>query len=355
VNESLLVRVAEPLEDDDARPKIRPFRAATSLLFTSKGASAPFGFSGGCPMTKPKTKTNQAKREPGPAVVLFGQGDGDKPRAAYFSAAHAALAIKAADAMKLSVLKVESPELKALVGKLPAGRIHANGRGLVPFVRSDLYAKLAELAQPNKTEPATPAPSAGTANTSPEKPPDQAGSAAAVRALPTGTPRLPHDWDHIEVGDLVVAQEADPEDGWWEAIVAQKNGDMLSLRWRQTPRQKAIVRHRLNLARLCPAMGADTAAHSTAQASVAAQRHAEQSLPTVETADVADRYPATWDEIRADQVVVAKEDGPFQGWWEAIVTEANGDTLTLRWRNRPQLLPIVRHRLHVALMLPKAA
>jgi hypothetical protein len=307
-------------------------------------------------MIKAKTKTKQQpRREAGPAVVLFGLGVGDKPRAGYFPAAHATLAIKAAEAMKLSVLKVESPELKALAGKLPAGRIHANGTGLVPFVRNELYTKLAGLAQSNRTEPgpATPqpsAPSADAANASTEK----AGSGSPAKALLAGAPRLPHDWDHIEIGDLVVAQDTDPEDGWWEAIVAQKNGDMLSLRLRQFPRQKSILRHRLNLARLCPAMGADTAAHCTAQASVAAQRDAEQSLPPVEPGDGGDRYPATWHDVRVDHIVVAKEDGPFQGWWEAIVTEINDDTLTLRWRNRPQLLPIVRHRLHVALMLPKA-
>jgi hypothetical protein len=66
-------------------------------------------------------------------------------------------------------------------------------------------------------------------------------------------------------------------------------------------------------------------------------------------------YPATWDDIRADHVVVAKEEGPFQSWWEAIVTQASGDTLTLRWRNQPQLPPLSRHRLHVALMLPKTS
>ena len=301
-------------------------------------------------MSKSKTKTKQPRRDSGSAVVLFGLGEGDKPRAGYFSAAQAALATKAADALKLSVLKVESPELKTLADKLPAGRIHATGRGLVPFVHNELYTKLAQLAQPKNTEPDPASPgsqAARAANSSPGK--------SAHPALPAGTPRLPHDWDHIEVGDLVIAQSADPEDGWWEALVAANNGDMLTLRWRDLPRQKAIVRHRLNLARLCPAMGADTAAHCTAQASAAAQRNAEQTLPAVETGDGSERYPATWHDIRANQIVVAKEDGPFQGWWEAIVTETDGDALTLRWRNRPQLPPIIRHRLHVALMLPKTA
>jgi hypothetical protein len=171
--------------------------------------------------------------------------------------------------------------------------------------------------------------------------------------LPAGALRLPHDWEHIEVGDLVVAQSPDAEDGWSEAVVTGKTGEMLTLRWRESPRQKAITRHRLNLARLCPAGGADTAAHGSAS-SLAAASKADQPPPAAPSSDGPDRYPATWEDIRADHVVVAKEEGPFQSWWEAIVTEASGDALTLRWRNRPQLPPIARHRLHVALMLPKA-
>src|SRR5262249_18789257 len=116
---------------------------------------------------------------------------------------------------------------------------------------------------------------------------------------------------------------------------------------------KPVVRHRLNLARLCPAMGGDTAAHCTSVAATKAD--AQQNAPPAQEGNGTDRYPATWVEIRADQLVVAKEDGPFQGWWEAIAPEAKGDTLRLGWRNRPQLPPIIRHRLHVALMLPKAA
>ncbi|HEV3022927.1 MAG TPA: hypothetical protein VGX76_10680 [Pirellulales bacterium] len=291
-----------------------------------------------------KTKSKHQKHEAGPAVVLFGLGDGDKPRAAYFSAAQAALAIKAAEAMKLSVLKVESRELSDLAGKLPAGRVHANGRGLVPFVRSDLFGRLTELAKATNGKNGTAAPTVAAS---------AASSAAPSLSLRSAAPRLPTDWDQIDVGDLIVAQDTDPEDGWWEAIVTDKNGDMVTVRWRQFPRQRPIVRHRLNLARLCPAATADTSAHGTAQP-VSAAGKADRPAAATEPVGDADRYPATWEAIRPEQVVVAKEDGPFQGWWEAIVADVAGDSLTLRWRNRPQLPLVVRHRQHVALMLPKA-
>ena len=42
------------------------------------------------------------------------------------------------------------------------------------------------------------------------------------------------------------------EDGWYEAIVVEANGDMFTLRWRDYPRERRIVRHRLRLGLLYP-------------------------------------------------------------------------------------------------------
>jgi hypothetical protein len=296
------------------------------------------------------TATKRPKHDAGPAVVLFGIGDGGKPRAAYFPAAHAELAVKAAKAMNLSVLKVAGPDLSALAAKLPAGRIHANGRGFVPFVRTDLYAKVAGLGEPSKYTP----PAVDAAISSANKASADAGAAAAPARSASGAPRIPDDWDQIDVGDLVVAQLADPEDGWWEAVVTDKNGDMVTLRWRQYPRERKVMRHRLNLGRLCPAGTADTAAHCTAQlASAASARSEAEKGSAGKSSGGTDRYPAGWDAICANQVVLAKEEAPLEGWWEAIVAEVSGDTLTMRWRNRPHLPPIVRHRLHLGLLRPK--
>ena len=55
---------------------------------------------------------------------------------------------------------------------------------------------------------------------------------------------LPRNWQEIGLGDLVVAQQS-REDGWYEAIVVEANGDMLTLRWRDYPRERRNVCHRL--------------------------------------------------------------------------------------------------------------
>jgi hypothetical protein len=55
-------------------------------------------------------------------------------------------------------------------------------------------------------------------------------------------PDLPISWDDIGVGHLVIAHENAIE-GWWEAIVLARDGDMLTLKWRDYPQQANVVRH----------------------------------------------------------------------------------------------------------------
>ncbi|HLZ02658.1 MAG TPA: hypothetical protein VKR55_10970, partial [Bradyrhizobium sp.] len=71
---------------------------------------------------------------------------------------------------------------------------------------------------------------AANGNTHPTSPPN--GSSGASGSTPGGSaPRLPRNWQEIGLGDLVVANQ-DRWEGWYEAIVVEANGDMLTLRWR---------------------------------------------------------------------------------------------------------------------------
>jgi hypothetical protein len=72
--------------------------------------------------------TTQPKTCPAIAVVVFGLGDGDKPQAARFPEKLSNLAIKAAEQLKLNVLKVTTDEVAKIAAQLPVGRINANGR-----------------------------------------------------------------------------------------------------------------------------------------------------------------------------------------------------------------------------------
>jgi len=63
--------------------------------------------------------------------------------------------------------------------------------------------------------------------------------------------RLPSGWNTIEKGSLVIANRRLGR-GWWEAIVVERIGDMLFLRWRQHPDSPPAVRHRSTVALIAP-------------------------------------------------------------------------------------------------------
>jgi hypothetical protein len=182
-------------------------------------------------------QTSDSKKRDGDAniTVLFGTDEHGKPRAAWFEAANPDLITKAAAAMKLQLLRPVTASQIELAKKLPVGRIHANGTGFVPPIRGDLYSALQLAAEP-------PQQSGATASTFAPSP------AAAPGAPAHG---LPKDWDSIEVGHLVIAQENMIE-GWWEAIVIATDNDMLTLRWRDYPKVPPVTRHRTAVALMKP-------------------------------------------------------------------------------------------------------
>ena len=63
-------------------------------------------------------------------------------------------------------------------------------------------------------------------------------------------------------------------------------------------------------------------------------------------------FPRTWDDIDIGRLVLAKEDGPWRSWWEAIPTEKSENSFTLRWRDFPQVPNVVRPRFSLALLCP---
>jgi hypothetical protein len=91
-------------------------------------------------------KVTRKPTSPPAAVVLFGLDETGKPKAATFGEKLASLATTAAQQMHLQIVPVANPALAEIASQLPAGRIYSSGRGLIPFIRRDLYAKLVVAA-----------------------------------------------------------------------------------------------------------------------------------------------------------------------------------------------------------------
>src|SRR6202795_4490475 len=170
----------------------------------------------------PAKKSTPAK--PTAKYILFGGHEYAKPRAATFSAQDPALLAKAAETMFLRLVQITEPEVAEIAATLPAGRLHASGKGLVPYIKGDLYNELL---------------SATLANQLPEPNPDPSPQ------------DLPRTWDELAPGHLVIARET-LEVGWWEAIVVERTGDLVTVRYRDYPQYPPMVRHRSAIALISP-------------------------------------------------------------------------------------------------------
>jgi len=271
-------------------------------------------------------------------VVLFGIDSRGKPKAARFAANHAGLAIKAADQLHLKMLVGADPKVAEILAKLPVGRVHAAGKMFVPFIRRDLYDKLLAAAADGNHHHAQTPPVGGAG--------DGAGSRRAG-----SPPHLPKGWQEIGVGDLVVAQEG-REDGWYEAIVVEVTGDMFTLRWRDYPRERRVVRHRNRLGLLYPS--AKPAADNGKPMKPAGIGKQEKQTAVTQPAGP-QPLPNDWQAIDINHLVLAKDDGPWMAWWEAVPVEKAGDVFKLRWRDYPHASPVNRSRFDLALIRPDAA
>jgi hypothetical protein len=186
--------------------------------------------------TNMSKKTPKPVKQPKPApktFVLFGTDEYAKPRAARFSATDPEPLVKASESLHLRMVEVTGEDLAEIAPKLPAGRLHASGRGLVPYIKGDLYFDLALATLVGYEAPANPDPS-------PQE--------------------LPRGWDDIVPGNLVIVKET-AETGWWEAVVIERNGDLLTARYRDYPKYPTIVRHRSAVAMISrPAQPAEASA-----------------------------------------------------------------------------------------------
>jgi hypothetical protein len=183
------------------------------------------------------TKTN--KKDPTSVDRLFvlGLDDAGKPRGARFKECENRTVSIALD-MKLVCVHQASTAFAELGMKLPQGRIYASGKAFVPNIRRDLYDKLnAILAQPGD----------GSSILRLENPPNQpaATSDPAPDNVPCVSPTiggLPRSWESVGVGHMVLVHESH-EDGWWEAVVVAREDEVLTLRFRDYPKQPTFVRH----------------------------------------------------------------------------------------------------------------
>lgn len=208
-------------------------------------------------------KSSSAPNPPS-SIILMGIDDRGRPHASRFDNADQAMIMKAADAMRFTVLPVTSEAMAELAAKLPSGKLFASGKAFVPFVGQSLFDRFVAYlpigARPEKhTSKKRPdgvaqrATSQADGESSGSK--QNGNSYAAVkegRAKPKAN-TFPDDWDKIRVGHIVLAT-ADRDEGWWTAHVREDRGDgVYVLEWEDFEGMDLFVRRREQIALLHPA------------------------------------------------------------------------------------------------------
>jgi len=194
-------------------------------------------------MGKTSGKNEPAKVDP---VYVLGLDANGKPRGARFAELKDNIASAAMD-MNCRVLIDQPAAVSALGMKLPVGRVHGGGKVVklfVPNIRRDLYDQILEAARIAAEQSAAEI-QAGAAEQSPavRALKDQADAALAeVRCVSPVTSGLPRSWESIAVGHMVLAHES-PDDGWWEAVVINREDEILTLRYRDAPKLPKFIRH----------------------------------------------------------------------------------------------------------------
>ena len=134
----------------------------------------------------------RANAQAAPSLIVFGHDDAGKPRASWFDAGSADLGSKAADLMKMRVLRVETEEQKAVARQLAPGRVFASGRAFTPFARAAVFSQLVELAG-GTSDPSTKGSTASNGSAaSGDQGPDPAPTAPAD---PKGGRSRPQSWE----------------------------------------------------------------------------------------------------------------------------------------------------------------
>jgi hypothetical protein len=165
-------------------------------------------------MSKTSPKSPATKAQTAPPLMVLGFDEDRKPRGARFIDANPDLVAKAAELMGLRVYAIRSPEVAEVAKALPVGRLYAAGRGFVPNIRQSVYSDVVYvLADDPQIEGEEPQASQG----------------------------LPESWDKVGPGHLVLAQE--PGYVWCEAVVLSRDGDMLTLQYRDYPNLPIFPRH----------------------------------------------------------------------------------------------------------------
>lgn len=181
---------------------------------------------------------NSTHALPESALIALGRNEKQRTCGAWFSQPSDKL-IAALSAMRCQVFNGVPKALQDLARKLPEGRLLSSGKVVLPSIRKDLHEKISAASVKENFN--------NLAATLNERLLPEVGKVVDA----SRSERLSRNWDDLRPGDVVLAPFG-PDEGWWEATVIERENNVVTLKYRDHPKEPTFVRHVSTLAQMHP-------------------------------------------------------------------------------------------------------
>jgi hypothetical protein len=306
-----------------------PARSSKTSKTIARGPNrAPSAFHG-----KPSNRPTPAST----AVVVFGLDENGKPKAGRFAEKQAEVARKAARSLKLAICNLTRPKLSELAAQIPVGRIHAQGKAFIPYIKRELFDQLAAAASPASANAASKASPSVSAAPAKEKSKVYIALGFDDRHIPHGARFVDPDEDRL----IKVAGELKLN------LYELRTASLIALA-ESLPVGKLGATGPGSVPKIKQILYSEIVSGISDQDDAVPRGKMEGFLPA------RTGLPESWDDIAVGHLVIAQE-CPAYGWAEAIVIDRKDKILTLRYLDYPKLPRFYRNIRAVALLSQKAA
>jgi hypothetical protein len=211
------------------------------------------------------TTATQPKPDPLPAILVYGTPNGPAmTQASWFRAEDKEVVKAAAEALKFSVIELQTDADRALAAGAHEGVLKGSGRMIVGSVSAEVYRRIEEHVRKAAAGPDSSKAETATATTKPVSEqtknigavgPNSPAPSHATPAVPTsGKPDSTPARETLRVGARVLAaywNEKREFDGFWLAIIKRIDREEYTLEWFDTP-EPAFKSRPQNIAVLHP-------------------------------------------------------------------------------------------------------
>ena len=212
------------------------------------------------------TAATQTKPNPAPAILVYGTPSGPAlTQASWFRAEDREAVKAAAEALKFSMIELQTDADRALAAGAHEGVIKASGRMIVGSVSAEVYRRIEEHIRKgaggpgsSKAETATATmktPSEQNTNTSAPAPVSRDPSGATPAVPASSKPDSAPARETLRVGGRVLAaywNEKREFEGFWLATIKRIDRDEYTLEWFDAPEYPAFKSRPQNIAVLHP-------------------------------------------------------------------------------------------------------